>query len=167
MSLAHSGFCNSAISASWSSLWLGLALDMRTNMGRQIARMTEGGLMLAPGQLGIIQQSQRVERGGSSYSRRKQGDRGGCLGKLSNKCGQILNVDMYLQTLFSQQTKLILTSIEFYETIYICCTVISGLHGISTMSRTFPCGLENNHTCKWISHNFPGMLTYLLFLEGR
>ena len=134
-------------------------------MRRQIARMTEGSLMLAPGQLGIIQQSQRVERGRSSYSRRKQGDRGGCLGKLSNKCGRSLNV--YLQTLFSQQTKLILTSIEFCETIYIYCTVISGLHGISTMIRIFPCGLENNHTCKWISHNFPGMLTYLLFLEGK
>ena len=32
--------------------------------------------------------------------------------------------------------------------------------------RTFPRGLENNHTCKWISDNFPGMLTYVLFLES-
>ena len=31
--------------------------------------------------------------------------------------------------------------------------------------RTFPCWLENNHACKWISNNFPGMLTYVLFLK--
>ena len=37
----------------------------------------------------------------------------------------------------------------------LCCTLRSGLHEISTMIRTFPCGLENNHACKWISDNFP------------
>ena len=30
------------------------------------------------------------------------------------------------------------------------------------MIRTFPHGLENNHACKWISDNFPGVLTYVL-----
>ena len=34
------------------------------------------------------------------------------------------------------------------------------------MIRTFPCGLKDNHACKWISHNYPGMLTYVLFLEN-
>ena len=48
----------------------------------------------------------------------------------------------------------------------ICCTLRSGLHEIPTMIRTFPCGLENTHACKWISDNFPGMLTYVLFLEN-
>ena len=32
--------------------------------------------------------------------------------------------------------------------------------------RTIPCRLEKNHACKWISDNFPGMLTYVLFLEN-
>ena len=50
--------------------------------------------------------------------------------------------------------------------IYICCTLRSGLHKISTMIRAFPHGLENNHACKWISDNFPRMLTYILFLEN-
>ena len=27
-------------------------------------------------------------------------------------------------------------------------------------------GLESNNTYKWISDNFPGMLTYVLFLEN-
>ena len=48
----------------------------------------------------------------------------------------------------------------------IGCSLRSGLHEIPTMIRTFPCGLENNHTCKWISDNFLGMLTYVLFLEN-
>ena len=48
----------------------------------------------------------------------------------------------------------------------ICCTLRSGLHEISTMIRTFPHGLENNHTCKWISGNFPRILMYILFLEN-
>ena len=90
-SLEHSVFFNSAISSYWTSPWLWLALGIRTNMGRQIARMTEGGLILAPGQLELIQQSQRVERGGSSYWRGKLLDRGGCLGKLSH-WSQSLNV---------------------------------------------------------------------------
>ena len=50
--------------------------------------------------------------------------------------------------------------------IYICCTLRSGLHVIPKMIRTFPHGLENNHSCNWICDNFPGMLTYVLFLEN-
>ena len=50
------------------------------------------------------------------------------------------------------------------KNIYICCTLRSGLHEIPTMIRTFPHGLESNHLCKWNSDNFPGMLTYILFL---
>ena len=49
---------------------------------------------------------------------------------------------------------------------WIRCTLRSGLHEIPTMIRTFPHRLENNHACKWISDNFPGMLTYVLFLEN-
>ena len=98
-SLEHSVFFNSAISSSWTSAWLWLALGIRTNMGRQIARMTEGGLILAPGQLGLIQQSQRVERAGSSYV-----NRGGCLReKLLHNCSQSLNIVFYLPSLFSQK----------------------------------------------------------------
>ena len=48
----------------------------------------------------------------------------------------------------------------------ICCTLRSGLHEIPTIMKTFPHGLENNHSCKWISNNFPGMLTYLLILKN-
>ena len=50
--------------------------------------------------------------------------------------------------------------------LHICCTLRSGLHEIPTMIRTFPHGFENNHACKWISDTFPGMLTYILFLES-
>ena len=32
--------------------------------------------------------------------------------------------------------------------------------------RTFSPGLESNNKYKWISDNFPGMLTYVLFLES-
>ena len=46
-----------------------------------------------------------------------------------------------------------------------CCTLRSGLHEIPKMIRTFSHGLENNHASKWVSDNFPGMLTYILFLE--
>jgi hypothetical protein len=34
------------------------------------------------------------------------------------------------------------------------------------MIRTYPHGFENNHACKWTSDNFPGMVTYVLFLEN-
>ena len=36
-----------------------------------------------------------------------------------------------------------------------------------TMIRTVPCGLKNNYACKWISDNFPGMLTYMCFFPGK
>ena len=49
---------------------------------------------------------------------------------------------------------------------WICCTLRSGLHEIPTMIRTIPHGLDNNHACKWISDNFPGMLICILFLEN-
>ena len=52
------------------------------------------------------------------------------------------------------------------HTCCISCTVRLGLHEIQTMVRTFSCGLEINHACKWISDNSPGMLTYVLFLES-
>ena len=42
---------------------------------------------------------------------------------------------------------------------YIGCTLRSGLNELPIMIRTIPHGLENNHACKWISDNFPGMLT--------
>ena len=32
--------------------------------------------------------------------------------------------------------------------------------------RTFPHWLDNNHASKWTSDNFPGILTYVLFLEN-
>ena len=48
---------------------------------------------------------------------------------------------------------------------WLCCTLRSGLHEIPTMIMTFPHGLDNNHAGKWISDNFPGMLTYVIFLE--
>ena len=54
----------------------------------------------------------------------------------------------------------------FHERPYKCCTHRSGLHEITTMIRTFTLGLENSHACKWISDNFLGMLTYVLFLEN-
>ena len=38
----------------------------------------------------------------------------------------------------------------------ICCTLRSGLHEIPSMNRTFLCGLENSHACKWISDAFAG-----------
>ena len=44
--------------------------------------------------------------------------------------------------------------------ICIGCTLRSILHEILLMIRTFPRGLENNHACKGISDNFPGVLTY-------
>ena len=34
------------------------------------------------------------------------------------------------------------------------------------MIRTFPHGLENNHACKWTFDNFPGMITFVVFLEN-
>ena len=46
------------------------------------------------------------------------------------------------------------------------CALRSGLHEIPTMISTFPHGLENNHAFTWTSDNFPGMLTYVLFLEN-
>ena len=45
------------------------------------------------------------------------------------------------------------------------CTLRSGLREIPTMIRTSPHGLENNHACQWVFDNFPGLLTYILFLE--
>ena len=32
--------------------------------------------------------------------------------------------------------------------------------------RTFPCGLENNQTCKWILDNFPGIMRMSAFVEN-
>ena len=68
-----------------------------------------------------------------------------------------------LQAVLPAQTFQIVQPVE---TVQLCCTLRSGLHEISTMIRTFPHGLENNHACKWISDNFPGMLTCVLFLEN-
>ena len=51
-----------------------------------------------------------------------------------------------------------------YINVYVALG--SGLHEILTMIRTFPRGFQNNHSCKWISDNFLGMLTFLLFLEN-
>ena len=48
----------------------------------------------------------------------------------------------------------------------ISSTLRSGLREIPTMIRTFPHGLEDNHACQWTSDNFPGMLTYVIFLEN-
>ena len=48
----------------------------------------------------------------------------------------------------------------------ISCTLRSGLLEIPIMIRTFPHGLENNHTCKWTLDNFPGILTYVFILEN-
>ena len=48
----------------------------------------------------------------------------------------------------------------------LCCTLRSGLYEIPTMIRTFPCGFEDNHACKWISGNFPGIFHMSEFLEN-
>ena len=53
-----------------------------------------------------------------------------------------------------------------YVPLWLSCTVRSGLHEIPTMIRTYPHGLENKHACKWTFGNFPGMITYILFLEN-
>ena len=42
----------------------------------------------------------------------------------------------------------------------------SGLHEIPKMIRTFPPWLENNHACKWISDNFPGITHMSEHLEN-
>ena len=47
-----------------------------------------------------------------------------------------------------------------------CCTLRSGLHEIPLMIKTFPHGFEDNHACKWISDNFPGMLTCMVVLQS-
>ena len=47
----------------------------------------------------------------------------------------------------------------------LSCTLRSGLHEIPTKIRTFPHRLENNHSCKWTSDKFPGMITYVLVWE--
>ena len=49
---------------------------------------------------------------------------------------------------------------------YIGCTLRSRLNEIPTMIRTFPRRLENNHACKWISDNFPGITDKSAFLEN-
>ena len=50
----------------------------------------------------------------------------------------------------------------------LCSTLRSGLHEIPSMIHmTFPHGLENNHACKWNFDNFPGMLTFVFFLENE
>ena len=48
----------------------------------------------------------------------------------------------------------------------LSCTLRFGLHEIPIMNRTLPCGLGNNIACTRIFDNFPGMLTYVLFLEN-
>ena len=48
----------------------------------------------------------------------------------------------------------------------VSCTLSFSIHEIPTMIGTLPCGLENNHACKWISDKSPGMLTYMFFLEN-
>ena len=42
----------------------------------------------------------------------------------------------------------------------------SYLQSAAAYSCEIPHDLENNHACKWNSDNFPGMLTYVLFLEN-
>ena len=53
-------------------------------------------------------------------------------------------------------------SIYVAHLLHLGCTVRLGLHEIHTMVRTFPCGLENSHAFKWISDNFPRMLTCVI-----
>ena len=54
----------------------------------------------------------------------------------------------------------------YIKNIYIFCTLRCGLHEITTLIRTFPHGLENNHARKWTCNNFQEMLTYVFFLEN-
>ena len=61
---------------------------------------------------------------------------------------------------------LILGQVKVLPHQNICCSLRSRLHEIPTMIRTIPHGLEDNHACKWLSDNFPGILTYVLFLEN-
>ena len=53
-----------------------------------------------------------------------------------------------------------------YFSYCIGCTLRSGLYEIPTMIKSFPCGLENNHACKWISDNFPGITHMSEHLEN-
>ena len=50
--------------------------------------------------------------------------------------------------------------------ICLCCTLRSRQHKIPTMIRTFSCGFENTHACKWISDNLLGITHMSAFLEN-
>ena len=74
--------------------------------------------------------------------------------------------DEGLRRILSVRNEEICTMSISFDALYVCCTLRSGLHEIPTVIRTYPRGFENNHTCKWTSDNFPGMITYVLFLEN-
>ena len=50
--------------------------------------------------------------------------------------------------------------------IIICGTLRSGLHGIPKMIRTFQHEFENNHECKWVLNNIPGIIHMSAFLKN-
>ena len=58
--------------------------------------------------------------------------------------------------LFSKPCEQIFKSIKYSGQI---CPVLL------RRKKTFPCGLENNHACKWILDNFPGIVHMSTFLE--
>ena len=53
-----------------------------------------------------------------------------------------------------------------FQAILMLHSQIQKFQQLSTMIRTIPHGLEDIHACKWISDNFPELLTYVLFLEN-
>ena len=60
--------------------------------------------------------------------------------------------------LFSNPCEQVLKSIKSRRQI---CPIIL------RRKRTFPNGLENNHTCKWLMDNFPGIICMSVFLKKK
>ena len=64
---------------------------------------------------------------------------------------------IFMQGFFSNPCGQVLKSIKSMGQI---CPVLL------RRKRTFPSGLENNHACKWILDNFPGIICLSAFLEN-
>ena len=72
-----------------------------------------------------------------------------------------INTAASVQSPFSFRVVLevLICELILFYLLYLRSTLRSGLHEIPTTIRTFPHGLVNNHLCKWISDNFPGVVT--------
>ena len=85
----------------------------------------------------------------------------------NNKMYKYFWTNCYIKYIAPRQKNIKLVFCLFnYLIVHLRCTLRSGLHETTKMIRIFPNGFEINHACKWTSDNFPGMLTYLLFLEN-